>query len=94
MSDGENNTGPRNGNRVSLTEDDDYELTEDDDYEVQFWTKALGLSERKLVAEIKKHGNSAWLRKHRQPAAVVEGARADRDHARGRRVPGAQRTGG
>jgi Protein of unknown function (DUF3606) len=47
------------GNRLTLTEGD----------EVRYWTNVLGISQSKLEAEIKKHGDSAWLRKYRPPRA-------------------------
>ncbi len=58
MPDDKNNISSRDVNQNSVTEDD----------EVQYWTKTLGISKLKLEAVIKKHGNSAWLRKYRPPA--------------------------
>jgi hypothetical protein len=49
MADDKHNTGPRDGKRISLTED----------YEVRYWTNALGVSKEKLVALVQEHGNSA-----------------------------------
>jgi Protein of unknown function (DUF3606) len=49
----------RDGKPISLTEEQ----------EAQYWTEVLGISRVRLEAEIKKHGNSAWLRKYRPPLA-------------------------
>jgi len=49
MPDDKHNTGPRDGQPISLTED----------YEVRYWTKALGVSKDELSALVEEHGNSA-----------------------------------
>jgi Protein of unknown function (DUF3606) len=59
MSDSNDDMLSRDANRIGRTADD----------EMQYWVNVLGISQLKLEAEIKKHGNSAWLRKYRPPAA-------------------------
>lgn len=49
MSDDKNNRGPQDAARINIHED----------YEVQYWTKALGVSQAELEAVVKKVGVSA-----------------------------------
>lgn len=47
MSDDKSNTGPRDANRVSMSED----------YEVQYWTNRFNVSREKLEEAVREVGN-------------------------------------
>ena len=48
MADDKTNRGPRDRDRVNLSED----------YEVRYWTKELGVSKDELTRLVQQHGNS------------------------------------